>query len=320
LASSKSLLALATLLLATTAQAGGVTGGMYSNFGLDLMSPIFPHGGTLAVYARRGDSKPREVLKDTPVLRLFGDVKRCLKAHPDGWAYCELEGFPGWVKRADFGSGADVAPTKQWPFRYWIHIASDTSGAEETSALLDVLPKVPYLVLPREFENILFYVRFDSEGNAISPRTGKFTGDRIFVVNDAVYLAPADSAKRERANWLLLGFYNEGLRALCPGRSADSCMSAVNLAPGWQGIKAMYTQPPQQFARKEMDGRWYGPGEVGFARHTDPVQPLMYRVPEEVPMRADRNARSDADRAKNRAKLFCIADCGSATIDKPAAK
>jgi hypothetical protein len=298
----------------------GVTGGVYTNFGPDLMSPIFPAQNTLSIYGKKGDVKPREVLKGSKALQLIGDVRRCVGVPADGWGYCDFGYTSGWVKRSEFHSGGEIEPVVKWPFRYWIYIASVTSGGEETSALLDAVPKVPYLVLPKEYENVLFYVRFDAEGNAFSPRTGKSTGDRVFIVDNAVYLAPADPAKRERANWLFLNYYNEKLQALCPGTSTDSCMSAVNLAPGWQGLKAMYTEPPQQFAHKETDGRWFGPGEVGFARHSDPVQPLMYRVPDDVPMRADRNARSDADRAKNRAKLFCIADCGSATIDKPAAK
>lgn len=308
------------MLLIANAHAGGVTGGVYSNFGADLTSPIFPNGNTLAVYAKKGDAKPREILGDAPVLQLLGDVKRCTRVPADGWAYCNLEGSPGWVKRGDFRTGADFAPVKQWPFRYWVYIASETTGSEETSALLDVVPKVPYLILPKEYENVLFQVRFDTEGNAISPRTGKPTGDRIFVVNNAVYLAPGDAAKRERATWLFLSYYHEKLQALCPGTSTDSCMSAVNLAPGWQGIKAMYTDPARQFARKENDGRWYGPGEVGFARHADPVQPLMYRVPDDVRMRADRSNASDAERAKNRKQLFCIADCPQVESGKSVAK
>lgn len=295
-----------------------MTGGVYTNFGLDLMSPIFPSGNTLPIYAKKSDTKPRESLTNTGPLQLLGDTKRCLKASADGWAYCNVDGSEGWVKRSDYRTGADIAPVTQWPFRYWIYIASETVGSEETSALLDVVPKIPYLVLPKEYENVLFHARFDTEGNAFSPRTGKRTGDRIFVLTNTVYLAPADADKRARANWLFLGYYNEKLQALCPGTTPDSCMSAVNLAPAWQGIKAMYTQPPQQFAHKETDGPWYGAGEVAFARHTDPVKPLMYRVPDDVHMQIEGNVTTDAERAKNRAKLFCIADCNSATTGKPA--
>ena len=290
------------------ASAGGVTGKTYSNFGADLVNPVFPNGGVLAVYAKKGDVKPRETIQGA-VFQLDGDPKRCLRAQKEDWGYCNLEGTTGWVKRADFRSAAEFAPVKQWPFRYWMYIALQTSGGEETSALLAAVPKVPYLVLPKEYENVLFHVRFDTEGNAISPRDGKLTGDRVYVVNNAVYLAPADPAKRERATWLFLNYYNEKLQALCPGESPESCMSAVNLAPGWKGITAMYTKPAAQFSHKETDGRWFGPGEVAFARHADPVQPLMYRVPDDVRMRADRSDASDAERAKNRAKPFCIADC-----------
>jgi hypothetical protein len=40
------------------------------------------------------------------------------------------------------------------------------------------------------------------------------------------------------------------------------------------------------------------------------VQPLMYRVPDDVHMQSEGNSLTDAQRAKNREKLFCIADCG----------
>jgi hypothetical protein len=72
----------------------------------------------------------------------------------------------------------------------------------------------------------------------------------------------------------------------------------------------MYEEPPERFRRKDDDAAWYGAGEVAFARHTDPVQPLTYRVPDDVVMSKERSATTDAQRAKNREQLFCIADCG----------
>jgi hypothetical protein len=88
-------------------------------------------------------------------------------------------------------------------------------------------------------------------------------------------------------------------------------MSAVNLSPSWHGIKKMYDAPPELFKHGSNGERWYGEGEVAFARHTDPVRPLLYQVPDYVHMRVDTNAGRDDQRAKNREKLFCIADCGT---------
>jgi hypothetical protein len=133
----------------------------------------------------------------------------------------------------------------------------------------------------------------------------------VFLVGDAAYLAPGDPKKRNGAEWLFLNYYNKESNALCPARNPDSCLSAVNLGLGWPGIKAMYEEPPERFRRKDNDTAWYGDGEVAFARHTDPVHPLMYRVPDDVVMSIDPNPITDAERARNREKKFCIADCGS---------
>lgn len=299
-------------LLVTGAAHAGVTGNHYTNFGADLVAPIFPVDGTLAVYRNKGDARPMAVIKDKPVLQLDEGARACMQTPADGWVKCSVSVHTGWVRREAFRTGAELAPPASWPFRFWLYVASGGAGGEETDALLKVVPKVPYLVTPKEYANVFFHVRFDEAGNAIGPRTGKPTGDRVFVADQAVYLAPADPAKRNGATWLFLGYFNEKLKALCPGRSDDSCISAVSAAPGWPGLKALYTEPPKQFARKDSDGPWYGPGEVAFARHADPVQPLMYRVPDDVRMRADRSDASDAERANNRAKLFCIADCAKA--------
>lgn len=291
---------------AATAAAGGSN---YTNFGMDLIAPIFPRDGTLAVYQNKGDREPQTPLHGKPSLRLEGKWKQCTGASADGWAFCNVAGTSGWVRRTAFKSGGEIVPPTKWPFRYWLYVASTGMGGDESDVILQAIRKVPYLVAPREYDNVFFYVGFDQEGNAIVPGTGKRTGDRAFLVGDEIYLAPSDGEKRSGARWLFLGYFNEKLNAICPGRNPNSCMSAVNTAPDWPGIKALYTEPAPQFARKEGDERWFGEGEVAFARHTDPVKPLMYRVPDDVHMQIEGNVTTDAQRAKNRAKLFCIADC-----------
>ena len=297
------------MLVALTAQAESIDGKTYTNFGDDLIKPIFPVNGTLNIYRNQADTKPKKVVQ-APVSKLQGDWKSCIQVPADGWARCNVDGIEGWVKRAEFRSGGEIAPVTSWPFRYWLYVATDGAGSEETYLLNKAVRYSPYLVAPKEYDNIFFHVRFDSEGRAISPKTGKPTGDRVFVVGTSAYLAPEDPAKRTGATWLFLNHYVEKWQALCPSSNPDSCMSAVNQAPGWPGIKELYAEPAEQFRRKENDPtRWTGASWVAFARHADPVQPLMYRVPDEVHMRADDVARSDAEREKNRKKLFCIADC-----------
>ena len=85
-------------------------------------------------------------------------------------------------------------------------------------------------------------------------------------------------------------------------------MSVVNLAPNWLGIKTLYEEPPTQFRHKDRE-RWFGATEVAFARHSDPIAPLMSRVPTNVHMRIDTNPIKDAQIQKNREKMFCIVDC-----------
>lgn len=183
-------------------------------------------------------------------------------------------------------------------------------GGEETDLLLKAARLSPYLITPKEYGNIFFQVQFDAEGRAISPKTGELTGDRVFVIGTSAYMAPADPQKRNGATWLFLNHYHPQLQALCPSPNPDSCLSAVNHAPGWQGIKQFYVEPPEQFRKKDSDtSRWSGAGLVAFARHSDPAVPFMYRVPNDVHMRIDGNSLTDAQRDKNRSKLFCIADC-----------
>jgi hypothetical protein len=298
------------LLVASTAYAGGTNNGKtYTNFGADLVAPIFPVNGALNIYKNKFDAQPFVTLKDKSVMDQRGELRPCTKAAGDGWAHCTVGTVTGWVKHSDFRTGAEYGPVTSWPFRYWIYVASPGTGSEDAVMLREIIPKIPYLVAPAEYANIFFHALFDAEGRAFSPKTHRPTGDRVFLVGDAVYLAPGDPKKRNRSEWLFLNYYNKELNALCPARNPDSCMSAVNLGPNWPGIKAMYEEPVERLRRKDDDAAWYGAGEVAFARHTDPVHPLMYRVPDDVLMSNDPNPITDAQRAKNREQLFCIADC-----------
>lgn len=300
---------LLSLLAASAAHAGSTDGKNYTNFGEDLVAPIFPVNGTLDIYQNKTDAKPRKTIK-RPVLQVRSDWKSCVKDAPDGWVYCDLASNSGWIKRNAFRSGGEMAPATPWPFRYWMYVASDGTGGEEISTLLKAARQSPYLVTPREYDNVFFQVRFDVDGRAISPKTGKLTGDRVFVVGTAVYLAPDDPQKRSGATWLFLNHYHHALQALCPSVNPDSCQSAVNLSPDWQGIREFSAEPPEPFRKKDDDpSRWSGAGFVAFARHSDAVVPFMYRVPSSVHMRADSNPLSDAERDRNRRTLFCIADC-----------
>jgi hypothetical protein len=232
----------------------------------------------------------------------------------DGWVRCNIKGKSGWVRRDSFQSGGQYKPTSPWPIKYWLYVASDGTPGEETSSLLKAAMRSPYLVTQKDFSSIFFKVHFDNQGYAISPKTGKPTGDRVFSVGRAIFLAPVDDAKRERATWLFLNYYEPDLQALCPSVSKESCFSAANQAPDWPGIRLLHTSPPPQFAftreKQEADKtRWEGFEEVAFARFSDPVKPLMYFVPPNVLMAADRDRASEAQRLKNRAKPFCIMDC-----------
>lgn len=298
------------LLSAAAVHAGTSDGKHYTNFGLDLVTPIFPVDGSLRLFKNKSDAQPSTVLRGVSTALLEGDWKACVRTTAaDGWVRCNVGGKKGWVKRSEFRSGGEYAPPAAWPFRYWIYIADTGQGAEGSVLMQQLARRSPYLVAPAEYENIFFHVLFDEQGNALGSKTRKPTGDRVFLVGNAAYLAPADPQKRDGATWLFLNYYNAQLSALCPAQNPDSCMSAVNLAPGWPGIKAMYQQPPERF-RQGDDVRWFGAGEVAFARHADPVSPLMYRVPDDVYMRVDGSSATDSQREKNRAKPFCIADCG----------
>lgn len=263
----------------------------------------------LNIYQNKGASSPIATIKGEPVIDQTGDIGPCTKSGKDGWAHCNLDGINGWIKYSDFVTAEEYTPVNSWPFRYWLYVASTGTGSEEAMLLQRAARKSPYLIVPAAYSNIFFYVLFDNQGRAISPKTGKPTGDRVFLVGDSVFLAPEDPKRRKEATWLFLSFYNAELNAMCPGKSRDSCMSAVNLSSDWPGIRQLYDEPPKQYKRKKGDGTWFGAGEVAFARHTDPTRPLMYRIPDDVAMRIDSNPTTTAQIAKNREIPVCIADC-----------
>jgi len=310
--------ALALTLAAPISYAGSSTNGKtYSNFGNDLTTPIFPVNGTLRIYKNKNDAKPSAEFRNLDFVIMDDDVLTgaCLsKTSPDGWVKCDINGKVGWVQRSEFQSGSQMQPVTQWPIRYWLNIASRGIGSEDYFEMEKVIPRSPYLVTQKEFSNIFFKVFFDKEGFAISPKTMKKTGDRVFKIGKGIYLAPADDAKREKATWYFLNYFEPSLEAMCPSLSKESCYSAANQSPDWPGIKLLHTSPAQQFAysdeRQEKEkARWFGHEEVAFARFSDPVKPLMYYVPDEVHMAADGDGANDQKRLKNREKPFCIIDC-----------
>jgi hypothetical protein len=291
------------------------TGKDYTNFGPDRMAPIFPKRGALAVYKNKTDTAPFHVAKEEHIDLDIDAWKSCLDAQSgDGWVRCSIGATTGWVKHSDFLSGGEYQPVGQWPIRYWIYIASSGMGSEETDMIIKAAKRSPYLIMPADYDNIFFKVKFDEQGNAISLKTGKKTGDRVFLVGSAVYLAPSDAKARDSAQWLFLNYYHPKLQAMCPAENPDSCFSAVNLANEWAGIRALNTEPAARYIYDEKRQRiekkaWYGPQEVAFGRHSDPVVPLLYTVPDDVHMRIDPDELTDAQKRKNREKRVCIMDC-----------
>jgi hypothetical protein len=312
---AKKILAVAVALsIGGAAYAGGSNDGRtYTNFGNDLFVPIFPKDGSLKIYKNRNDQVPLTVARGAHLDLVGTDWKGCIgKADSGGWVRCTIDARTGWVKRSDFLSGGEFQSVAQWPIRYWLYVASDGLGSDETYTLLQAAKRSPYLITPKEYDNIIFKVQFDREGFAISKKTGKKTGDRVFVFGKAVYLAPSDPQLRDKATWLFLSYFNSELEAMCPGESRDSCFSAVNLANGWPGINALYTSPAPQYAydeQRQQKEQWYGAQEVAFARFADPEKPLMYRVPMSVRMTNDPNPVTDAQKTKLREKPFCLIDC-----------
>lgn len=304
----KSIVLLAVCLSASTAQ-GGATGNTYTNFGPDLVAPVFPINGTLELYRHKTDATPMAVLRGKPAVFLDKPVKECVQSAADGWVRCSSHGETGWVRRNTFRSGAEMPPADNWPLRYWLNVASDGSGAEESSAVEDIVPRNPYLVQAKAYPHVYFLVGFDTAGNAISPKSGKPTGERAFIVDGAAYLAPSDPVKRNGATWLFLNYYHDKPAALCPGREPLSCLAVVNLAKEWRGLRRLFVEPPAPYADPE--GKWFFQGamQVAFARHADPVQPLLYQVSEDEWMHADSADNSPAARKRRRARPFCIADC-----------
>lgn len=289
------------------------SGPSYSNFGNDLLTPIFPKNKSIEIFKKKGDMKSVVVLNNVAAINLQDAESSCLKrSSADGWVECRLLGNDGWVKRSEFLSSKEYQPVETWPFRYWIYIASEGHGEEATMLYMKV-PNNPYLIAPKQFASVFFMVYFDEKGFAISAKTHKKTGDRVFVVDNAVYLASADPLKREKTGWLFLNYFHADFQALCPAKNPDSCYSAVNLSPDWKGIKEFYTSAKIPFfydsnrQSKEKEA-WYGKEMVAFGVHSDPILPLMYRVPVDVWMRED-EGKNDARRIKNRETPFCLLDC-----------
>lgn len=310
--------ALLSLLLGISGagHAGSTTGTDYTNFGNDLRVPIFPGKNWLQIFKNKDDTKPATEINGAPVLDVAdGNWKACIsKEAPAERVRCNIRGTDGWVDRHGFVGPQEVAPYDKWPFRYWLHVASDGIGGEETDMLYKAVPHSPYLIKPRQFASVFFIVQFDRRGFAISPKTGKKTGDRIFMAGHAAYLAPDDPKKRLRKRWLFLAYYHADLKALCPGAARESCTSAVNLQPQWSGIKALHTEPaPARHApgagKEAAAAPMFGAGEVAFGRHGDAVVPFNYLVPSTTYMDIDGNATTDAEHAAHRAKPFCLIDC-----------
>ena len=306
-----------TLAFSGPATAGSVDGKQYTNFGNDLAVPIFPKNGELKVYKNRVDAKPWYVVKESVIQLVSSEWEACLypKAGEE-WVRCLAGGETGWVKRADFRSGGQVEPVSTWPFRYWLLVADNGKAAEESVMVARAAKHSPYLVAPAEYSNVFFKVLFDEQGFAFSAKHAKKTGDRVFMVGNSVYLAPDKASARDSSTWLFLNFYNREMGALCPAEARDSCYSAVNLADSWPGIKALYTQPSAEFAwtearqlKEKMPA--YGVEEVAFARHADPIRPLMYTIPESVWMTIElvKEGVTDAQKKKNREKQVCLMDC-----------
>lgn len=222
----------------------------FTLFGMDLKAPIFPLNGTLKIYKKKNDEKPLAEIHNLPYYAVgpTGFANTCLGKTEDGWVRCNVNGKVGWVRRSDFKTGAEYKPANQWPIRYWLASAGAGMPGEETDELLKEAKHNPYLVTQKDLTDVLFKVMFEKDGFAISAKTGKRTGDRVFKVGNAIYLAPADDAKRENATWLFLNYFEVGQQAMCPSVSKESCYSAANQAQDWPGIKALRTSPPSQYA------------------------------------------------------------------------
>lgn len=290
----------------------------FTNFGYDISNPVFLKNKEIRIYKNKTDVKPILVLDDTyfasvePFARLSSSCT--IVASPDGWVECKLDPVKGWVKYSDFIVAQEYSPVESWPFRYWAFVGHSVSGSEEGDDILRAVTKVDYLVKPVQFDTAIYLVYFDQEGFAISPKATKKTGERIFLVGNMVFLAPVNPKVRKSKDWKFMGYYNAELQALCPAVHKGSCYSAVNVNPNWRGIKNFYSEPETEFAydrvrETTLKRTWFGRGEIAFARHTDPVAPLLYYVPEYTRMAIDGNSVTDAQMKKNREKPFCLLDC-----------
>lgn len=311
------------LILALTCNASicaePLVGPDYTNFGLDLHFPIFPKNQSLEIFADKAEKQLLRKVSGQRVIQLDGSsANACIKKN-ETWVRCVIGTTAGWVKRATFASADEISPAAPWPFQYWLYVAGEGSGSEESELLWKQVAMSPYLIKAKDFDNVFFAVYFDKDGFAISSKTGKKTGDRVFVIDDAVYLAPDDPKKRLRGTFLFLNFYNKNLQALCPARNADSCYSAVNLSRNWPGIKQLYSSPGKQYIydearqKRERESPWFGAERVAFGRHEDENAAFTYFIPNDVELRADydNSKLSNEQKQKLRSTPVCILNCGN---------
>lgn len=310
---------LLTQIYCATTHAEPLTGPAYTNFGLDLQFPVFPKQQSLEIFSDKSEKKLLKKISDRAAIQLDkSNADACIKK-TEIWVRCVIGATVGWVKRDTFFSADEIDPAAPWPFQYWLYVASMSDDSEESNLLWKQVASSPYLIKPKDFDNVFFAVYFDKEGFAISSKTGKKTGDRVFMVDNAVYLGPDDPKKRLRGTFLFLNYYNKDLQALCPGRSADSCYSAVNLSGKWPGIRQLYSSPASRYAynearqKREQTSPWFGAEQVAFGRHEDDITPFMYSIPDDVALRADydNSNLSDEQKQKLRRIPVCLLNCGS---------
>lgn len=136
---------IAALLLgaACICTASGVTGRHYTNFGKDLRVPIFPGKNWLHLYTNKDDAKPVRELGDARVIDTgAGDWEACIgKAGTVARVRCHVRGADTWVNRWSFIGPREIVPVEPWPFRYWLHLASDGADSEETAGLYKAVPR-----------------------------------------------------------------------------------------------------------------------------------------------------------------------------------
>lgn len=264
---------LPALLVASTAWAGGPNNGKtYTNFGVDLVAPIFPIHEGLKIYKNKFDTQALVTLKDKPVFDQRDERRPCTKTASDGWAYCSVGSISGWVKHSDFRTSAEYAPIASWPFRYWLYIASPGTGSEDAVMLRQIVPQVPYLVAPAEYANIFFCVIFDAQGRAFSARNRQPTRDRVFLIDDAVYLAPGNRISAIARNGFSL-----------PTTTSNSTRSARHVTRTAVSVRSI-SRRTGQVSKQCMKSHRTDSGEKTMTRHGMAV--VRWHLPA-IPMRCN---------------------------------